>query len=276
MKIIKEKTAAFTSRKTKEILGASVDPNLPNVIDTETYFSILSLCEKGYSTFLAGISKEDDLMPAEAVLKAKRKYPEITLITVVPFPGHESNYSIDYKRIYHDVYHAASDRIVISDAYHDGVFTALNNFLIDSSSHLVCYCANRCKKSLALDCSNQKRVPVTNVRELISDYLCDNSYVKRALQQYHWVKHITFAWNRIILNSDSEEQIELLYAKIRHVCTANAKLHITLSNNVVYSISTISPDWKVSFQRMAPSCLTILGWCLSGWVDTLFRGGKNK
>lgn len=62
--------------------------------------------------------------------------------------------------------------------------------------------------------------------------------------------------------------ISILYSKIKNISNANAKLHITLNNDVVYSISTISADLKVSFSAMTPSCFTVVGWCLSGWFSS--------
>lgn len=111
MKIAKEKTVSFSGHRTDKIIQENGDVNLPNVIKSEAYKVVLSLCEKGYDTFLTGMAEGFDLISGEAVLKARQIHPHIRLIAVIPFQGQELSYSVEDKRRFKTLYENAAERV---------------------------------------------------------------------------------------------------------------------------------------------------------------------
>lgn len=141
MNIIKEKTVSFTGYRQHKIKQSKpYTDDLMTRISDEVYGAIKSLYEKqGYTTFLSGMAEGFDMLSAEAVLKLKKIYPEIKLIAVIPFQGQESSYDSADKITYTTLYNNADRVIYVSEYYYNGVFLKRNDFLLENSSHLLCF-----------------------------------------------------------------------------------------------------------------------------------------
>lgn len=62
------------------------------------YNTIESLIDQGYKHFISGGAMGMDMFAAEAVLKLKAKYPEITLEMVSPFDAQAAKWAPEYQR----------------------------------------------------------------------------------------------------------------------------------------------------------------------------------
>ena len=106
----------------------------------ETSKEIEKLILRGVTDFYNGMAMGFDLYAAEAVLKLKKKYPQIKLIACIPFIGQESRFSDRDKRRYAKVYKAADEKVVLFPRYYNGCFLARDRFMADKADSLVTYC----------------------------------------------------------------------------------------------------------------------------------------
>jgi uncharacterized phage-like protein YoqJ len=139
MKIIKEKTEAFTGYRTSKILRDANDSNILRVIVVETDQIVMSLCKQGLINFHCDMSEGFNLIAGESAIKAQKHYPDIKLVAVIPFAGQELGYSFQDKGRYHELYHKATDRVFVSDSYHDKAYHQRNDFMLENCSQVVYY-----------------------------------------------------------------------------------------------------------------------------------------
>lgn len=193
MEIAKEKTVAFTGHRKEKIIRENGDCNLLNVIATETYERVLSLCQKGYDTFLSGMSEGFDLIAAEAVLKAQKDFPSIRLIAVVPFKGQEQRYSYEDKKLYKAICEKASDVICISQNYHDKAFFDRNDFLLANASYILCYyiAGLRSGTMYTINRASKVGMEILNIRVLLSNYIHDDTPGKRELIKHSYMESLS-------------------------------------------------------------------------------------
>lgn len=128
MEIIKEKTVAFSGHR-----------NFNQAFAPLIYDTVCSMCEKGFSIFLTGMAVGFDLAAAQAVIKARSKYPDIKLFAIVPYPAQDERFSPYDKIKYRRILSLSDEKIVVADSYQPDVFFKRNDFLICNSSQLICY-----------------------------------------------------------------------------------------------------------------------------------------
>lgn len=273
MEIAKEKTVAFTGHRTNKIVQENGDCNLPNVIATETYQKVLSLCQKGYDAFLTGMSEGFDLIAAEAVLKAQKVFPNIRLIAVIPFQGQEQRYFFEDKRRYKDICEKASECYFTSQSYHDRAFFDRNDFLVANASYIVCYYITGMRSGTmhTVNRATQANLKIFNIREHLSDYIQDDTPEKRELIKHSYMENLSVGKDKVVILKESKNPIEIDYRQIQSVETVSACLCITLNNDVVYSLSTISDDVKVKYPAINPSIWTVIWWKALDLFHALFR-----
>ena len=139
MGINKEKSVSFTGYRTSKILKTSKDPNVIEEIRQNLKNKIVALYEQGYNTFISGMSEGFDMLAAEVVLRLRTKYPEMKLISVVPFTGQELSYSNLDKKLYEIIFNNSNEVIYTSERYHDRAFFDRNDFMLDNSTAVLCY-----------------------------------------------------------------------------------------------------------------------------------------
>lgn len=273
MKIAKEKTVAFTGHRKEKIIRENGDCNLLNVIATETYHEILSLCQKGYDTFLSGMSEGFDLIAAEAVLEAKKVFPNIRLIAVIPFKEQEKKYSYEDKKLYKAICEKASDIIFTSQAYHDKAFFDRNDFLVLNASYVLCYyiAGMRSGTMYTVNRASKADMEILNIRVLLSNYIYDDTPEKRELIKYSYMESLSVGKDKIVILKNTKDQIEIDYRQIKSVENVSACLCITLNNDVVYRLSTISDDVRMKYPAINPSLWTVIWWRILNLFHTLFR-----
>lgn len=139
MKNQKENSVSFTGYRTSKILKTSPLPNLLEHVQNDVYLTISKLYQKGYNTFISGMSEGFDLLAAQAVLEFKQNRLDIHLIAVIPFNGQELRYSDEDKATYKYVCDNADSVVFTSHYYSKDAFFKRNDYLLDNCGMVVCY-----------------------------------------------------------------------------------------------------------------------------------------
>lgn len=101
---------------------------------------ISAVYESGVTHFICGMANGCDMYCAEAVLKLKEEFPDITLEAAVPFDGQESKWSADLKLRYREILINCNAVKLISDNYTRFCMMQRNRYMVDHSSILIaCY-----------------------------------------------------------------------------------------------------------------------------------------
>jgi len=94
----------------------------------------------GYRTFLSGMAAGFDLAAAETVLTLKPQLPDLRLVCIVPFDGHDKRFSAGDRERFARIVREADDSIILAQRYSTDVYHRRNNFLVDNSSAVIAYC----------------------------------------------------------------------------------------------------------------------------------------
>ena len=196
MEIIKEKTVAFTSYPTAEMLSGRDDKNLLNVVSTELYLLVASLYKQGFRTFLSDMSDGFATLAAEAVRQFKYEKEDIQLVTNLPAPDRN-----------------------------------LNDYMLANCSQLVCYDDGR--NDAFYHRAEKEGISVINVFALLSDYFANNSPAKQALQFFDNIDGFRYCKEGILLcYLYGEKPIIAPFENIKHVEQRGDKLYVTLINEL--------------------------------------------
>lgn len=96
--------------------------------------------ESGVTHFITGMANGCDMYCAEAVLKLRERFPDITLEAAVPYDGQEDRWSADLKRRYQNIIINCDAVNIISDKYTSFCMMQRNKFMVDKASILIaCY-----------------------------------------------------------------------------------------------------------------------------------------
>jgi len=93
----------------------------------------------GYRTFLCGMSRGLDLLGAQAVMRIRQEQNNIQLISVLPYKNH--SFSDEWGKIHSQVRKSADWEVITSpyDDYTNDCFHLRNCFLIENSTHIICF-----------------------------------------------------------------------------------------------------------------------------------------
>lgn len=270
MKIIKEKTVAFTGYRTSKMFNGVSDANLINVIITEAFIVVKELHEKGYTTFLTGMSEGFDLIAAETVLKLKESCPDVQLVAVIPFRGQEKQYSVKDKLTYAHVLKYADHCELLAGEYIDNdQYLRRNVFLLEHSSHLVCYYdGQRGGTMYTVNRAEKSGMPITNMITILSDYMANISPIKKALEHYAHIQAFKFCKEGVMLCPSDDEPMIITFEQIEKVESNKGVLLITLDNGIIIEAHLILDDCKVTFPPMDECRPTIMDRIETG-CDTL-------
>ena len=131
--LIKEKSICFTGHR---------DMKSPDSVKHELTEIVEKYIKDGYNTFLAGGARGFDNLAASVVFGLKEKYPDISLVIVLPFPNHykhEKNWSATEIKEYKAVLKMADERITLLNEYQNGSYFKRNRYLVDNSSLCIAY-----------------------------------------------------------------------------------------------------------------------------------------
>ena len=101
---------------------------------------IEAVIKDGVTEFYNGMALGFDLIAAQTVLSLKKKYPSVKLIACIPCKDQDKYFSIEDKRLYHELLEKADERILISENYHKGCMLQRNRYMADKSDIMIAYC----------------------------------------------------------------------------------------------------------------------------------------
>lgn len=101
--------------------------------------SIENLILKGVTRFAAGGALGFDTLCAKAVLYLKQKYPEISLLLILPCKDQAKNWRNTERALYEDIKSQSDGVIYTGENYTAGCMHIRNRALVDMSSHIICF-----------------------------------------------------------------------------------------------------------------------------------------
>ncbi|MBE5747695.1 MAG: DUF1273 domain-containing protein [Clostridiales bacterium] len=102
--------------------------------------AIEELIQKGITDFYNGMAKGFDLAAATAVIKLKKKYPNIRLIACIPCYEQEKYFSEKDKKTYVSVLKKADEKVVLSPTYYRGCMQVRDRYMAERASVMIAYC----------------------------------------------------------------------------------------------------------------------------------------
>ena len=100
---------------------------------SDMYAAVTELIGEGYRLFISGGALGVDLDFAEAVLRAKKSYPEIKLELALPCEGHSENWGERDKIRLAIIEHEADEVITLSESYTPTCMQVRNRYMVDKS-----------------------------------------------------------------------------------------------------------------------------------------------
>ncbi len=99
---------------------------------------------EGYTTFLCGMAEGFDIAAAEVVMSLKANYPQLRLLLVIPFEGHELTMpNAEWRERYRRVVEAADEVVTVSQSYNVNIYRQRNDYLVDNADAIICYYSGR-------------------------------------------------------------------------------------------------------------------------------------
>ncbi len=136
MELIREKCCCFTGHR---ILSAQEKETLWEKLRGE----ILRLAGMGTEIFLAGGALGFDTLAAQEVLALREgSLPGIKLVLALPCLGQEKGWREPDIELYYSLMRRADEVIYTGDVYTKECMFLRNRYLVDHSSHCVCYLKN--------------------------------------------------------------------------------------------------------------------------------------
>lgn len=126
------KTVCFTGHRQ---ISFDKREALTKALESEIEMQIL----QGAEVFRAGGALGFDTLAAMAVLKAKKRHPNVRLELILPCPTQTMNWASEDVRRYEKIQKKADGYRYVSDFYYDGVLQARNNQLVDGADVCIAY-----------------------------------------------------------------------------------------------------------------------------------------
>lgn len=101
--------------------------------------TVQELFEKGFDTFLCGGKIGFDIMCSEAVIKLKKKHPEVRLVCMLPFENHHTDFPSEWQSRFIKILDACDFIDYVSPIDIMGCYYDRNQKMIDNSEYMVTY-----------------------------------------------------------------------------------------------------------------------------------------
>lgn len=135
MKRSKERSCFFTGHR------AIPADALPTLMDKIDYY-LIPLIKLGITNFYVGGALGFDTLAAQHILDLKRnEYPQIKLISVIPFPEWTTHWSKEDQECAQRILEASDEVIYTRHCYTRDAYFAKNRYLVDHSSYAIAYCS---------------------------------------------------------------------------------------------------------------------------------------
>ncbi len=129
---MKEKTCCFTGHR-------KIPVEQYQLLCNKTEETVERFIIEGCLNFCAGGALGFDTLAALAVLKQKKKYPDIRLILILPCLSQTRGWSDDDIKTYESIKEQADEIIYASEEYTRGCMHKRNRRLVDKSSACIAY-----------------------------------------------------------------------------------------------------------------------------------------
>ena len=116
-----------------------IEKDKTSFINAALETEIEKMISQGICNFYCGGAIGFDMLAEKAVIRLRRKYPEIKLIIAVPHKGQSDLWGEREKQEYDEIIALADEVECLSEAYYRGCMYARNRFMVDNSSHCICY-----------------------------------------------------------------------------------------------------------------------------------------
>ena len=268
------KTVSLTGYDTETIPNLTTNTNLLNIIACEFYDTIQQLYDKGFTTYLSSIKNGFDLIAAEAILKHKKEYLDIKLIVAVPCIGQESSFNNLEKTRYKAICELADKVIFTASNDHENIPYIHQQYLLTNCSQLICcYDESKIKKTYLINQIIGAKIPIINIYTVLSDYLNDTNSIKSILIQYQNLSQLTFNKNGFILKGKTP--ITIPFERIKTVKKKSAYLFITLKNETIIRISTVSNNCTIELPKINDNPIVSYCWRIYETIYNLHKTIKR-
>ncbi len=123
-----------------------------------------ALCQRGVTEFLSGGALGFDLLAAEAVLEARRRYPQVSLTMVLPCRNQPDRYPQGQKLRYAGILTRAQRVDCLSEFYYDGCMLMRNRAMAERADLCLCYlAASRGGTAHAVAIAAARGLPIINL-----------------------------------------------------------------------------------------------------------------
>ena len=155
-----ERTACFTGHRKIPLLHR---PHIKKLLNE----NIEKLVEQGVVYYGAGGALGFDTMAAQAVLKAKKKHPQVKLILVLPCPTQADHWPDRDKEIYEEIKEQADKVVCVSEHYTKSCMFQRNRHWVDYSGTCIAYLTeNSGGTAYTVGYARSKGINVINLAEM--------------------------------------------------------------------------------------------------------------
>ena len=135
-------TASFSGYRPEKFTYPLSDENNIGYLRLQSNINkaIFEALELGYIFFLCGMTRGFDLLCADILLDIREQhsqYRNISLTTVLPYASH--TFTGEWGNLHRTVKQCANQIVIVSPTYVLSCYEQRNRYLIDNSSHLICY-----------------------------------------------------------------------------------------------------------------------------------------
>lgn len=135
-------------------------------IRTRLYETVERLIGAGVSEFRAGGALGFDTLAAATVLELKEKYPEISLVLMLPCRDQDKGWSDENKARYKEIMARADEVKVLAEHYYRGCMFVRNRALVDGSAYCIAYLTSeRGGTAMTVNYAKKQNLEIINLGE---------------------------------------------------------------------------------------------------------------
>ncbi len=135
-------------------------------VEKNLYDTVEELYQQGYTCFYAGGARGFDRMAGDAVLRLRKKHPQVQLHLILPCQGQEQGWPLSDRLAYRKQIKAADSYEYLFDTYFDGCMKERNSRLASLADICVAYVTHsRSGSAQTVRMVEERGIPVLNLAE---------------------------------------------------------------------------------------------------------------
>lgn len=140
MEAKKSQAVAFTGHRKERILqGCGNNPLILDRIKDAVAELVTELYGKGYKVYYTGMANGFDMAAAEAVLKVREKYEDITLVAAVPFRKQPLWFDAEDRLLYARLLGRMDRVVMVSENYRKGCYLRRDEYMVRKADTVIAY-----------------------------------------------------------------------------------------------------------------------------------------